>query len=89
MYFESVFCSLFFYDLVCNDYFIIGDLNQDYIVNRFLKKKPTELVMYLEKYSIRRYKYTNDLKKIMIENNFHEGANNYPGEFVLEKAFVG
>ena len=29
-----------------------------------------------------------DLKKIMIENNFHEGANNYPGEFVLEKAFV-
>jgi len=30
----------------------------------------------------------NDLKKIMIENNFHEGANNYPGEFVLEKAFV-
>ncbi len=31
----------------------------------------------------------NDLKKIMIENNFNEGANNYPGEFVLEKAFVG
>ena len=30
----------------------------------------------------------NDLKKIMIENNFHEGANNCPGEFVLEKAFV-
>jgi len=30
----------------------------------------------------------NDLKKIMIENNFNEGANNYPGEFVLEKAFV-
>ena len=30
----------------------------------------------------------NDLKKIMIENNFYEGANNYPGEFVLEKAFV-
>ena len=30
----------------------------------------------------------NDLKKIMIKNNFHEGANNYPGEFVLEKAFV-
>ena len=31
----------------------------------------------------------NDLKKIMIENNFREGSNNYPGEFVLEKAFVG
>ena len=31
----------------------------------------------------------NDLKKIMIENNFSEGANNRPGEFVLEKAFVG
>ena len=30
----------------------------------------------------------NDLKKIMIDNNFHEGANNSPGEFVLEKAFV-
>ena len=29
-----------------------------------------------------------DLKKIMIKNNFREGANNYPGEFVLEKAFV-
>jgi len=31
----------------------------------------------------------NDLKKIMLENNFYEGANNHPGEFVLEKAFVG
>tara|TARA_B100000989_G_scaffold296920_1_gene281227 strand:+ start:136 stop:792 length:657 start_codon:yes stop_codon:yes gene_type:complete len=31
----------------------------------------------------------NDLKKIMVENNFREGANNNPGEFVLEKAFVG
>ena len=31
----------------------------------------------------------NDLKNIMLENNFHEGANNHPGEFVLEKAFVG
>ena len=30
----------------------------------------------------------NDLKKIMMENNLHEGANNNPGEFVLEKAFV-
>ena len=30
----------------------------------------------------------NDLKKIMLENKFREGANNYPGEFVLEKAFV-
>ena len=30
----------------------------------------------------------NDLKKIMLENNFHEGANNHPGNFVLEKAFV-
>ena len=26
--------------------------------------------MYLEKYSIRRHKYTNDLKKIMVANNF-------------------
>ena len=31
----------------------------------------------------------NDLKEIMLNNNFHEGANNHPGEFVLEKAFVG
>ena len=31
----------------------------------------------------------NDLKKIMLENNLREGANNHPGEFVLEKAFVG
>ena len=31
----------------------------------------------------------NDLKKIMIKNNLREGANNNPGEFVLEKAFVG
>ncbi len=31
----------------------------------------------------------NDLKKIMEKNNFCEGSNNYPGEFVLEKAFVG
>ena len=31
----------------------------------------------------------NDLKKIMLKNNLHEGANNHPGEFVLEKAFVG
>ena len=30
----------------------------------------------------------NDLKKIMIKNNLHEGANNNPAEFVLEKAFV-
>ena len=30
----------------------------------------------------------NDLKKIMIKNNLREGANNNPGEFVLEKAFV-
>ena len=30
----------------------------------------------------------NDIKKIMVENNFREGANNNPGEFVLEKAFV-
>ena len=30
----------------------------------------------------------NDLKKIMIKNSFREGANNHPGEFVLEKAFV-
>ena len=31
----------------------------------------------------------NDLKKIMIHNKFRQGSNNYPGEFVLEKAFVG
>ena len=31
----------------------------------------------------------NDLKNIMLEKNFCEGANNHPGEFVLEKAFVG
>ena len=31
----------------------------------------------------------NDLKKIMLQNNLREGANNHPGEFVLEKAFVG
>ena len=31
----------------------------------------------------------SDLKKIMLESNFREGANNNPGEFVLEKAFVG
>ena len=30
----------------------------------------------------------NDLKKIMLDNNLREGANNHPGEFVLEKAFV-
>ena len=30
----------------------------------------------------------NDLKKIMLKSNFNEGANNHPGEFVLEKAFV-
>ncbi len=30
----------------------------------------------------------SDLKKIMVEKNFREGANNHPGEFVLEKAFV-
>ena len=31
----------------------------------------------------------SDLKKIMVEKNLREGANNHPGEFVLEKAFVG
>jgi len=30
----------------------------------------------------------NDLKEIMKKNNLHEGANNNPGDFVLEKAFV-
>lgn len=30
----------------------------------------------------------NDLKEIMKKNNFQEGANNNPGDFVLEKAFV-
>ena len=33
MNFESEFSSSFLYDLVCNDNFIIGDLNQDYIIN--------------------------------------------------------
>ena len=31
----------------------------------------------------------NDLKGIMAKHNLHEGANNNPAEFVLEKAFVG
>ena len=43
---------------------------KDFIEKRFLKKKPTDLIMYLEKYSIRRHKYTNDLRKIMVANNF-------------------
>lgn len=43
---------------------------KDFIKNRFYKKKPTELIMYLEKYSIKRQKYTNDLRKIMVANNF-------------------
>ena len=30
----------------------------------------------------------NDLKKIMLKYNLCEGANNKPGDFVLEKAFV-
>ena len=30
----------------------------------------------------------NDLKSIMLSKNLHEGANNNPAEFVLEKAFV-
>ena len=30
----------------------------------------------------------NDLKEIMKKNNLQEGANNNPGDFVLEKAFV-
>ena len=33
--------------------------------------------------------FNNDLKKILIEYKFNEGATNKPGEFVLEKAFVG
>jgi len=33
--------------------------------------------------------FNNDLKKILIESKFNEGATNKPGEFVLEKAFVG
>ena len=33
--------------------------------------------------------FNNDLKKILIEYKFNEGATNNPGEFVLEKAFVG
>ena len=30
----------------------------------------------------------NDLKEIMQKYSFEEGANNKPGDFVLEKAFV-
>ena len=33
--------------------------------------------------------FNTDLKKILLESKFKEGATNKPGEFVLEKAFVG
>ena len=33
--------------------------------------------------------FNNDLKKILLNLNFNEGATNNPGQFVLEKAFVG
>ena len=56
------------YDYLRN--FVKSHAYQEFIENRFLMKKPTELIMYLEKYSIRRHKYTNDLKKIMVANNF-------------------
>ena len=36
----------------------------------------------------RKAEVVSDLKKIMVEKNFREGANNHTGEFVLEKAFV-
>mgnify|MGYP001460531206 CR=1 FL=1 len=33
--------------------------------------------------------FNNDLKKILLNLNFEEGATNKPGDFVIEKAFVG
>ncbi len=33
--------------------------------------------------------FNNDLKKILLNQNFEEGATNKPGHFVIEKAFVG
>ena len=33
--------------------------------------------------------FNNELKNILWQNNFIEGATNKPGEYVLEKAFVG
>ena len=33
--------------------------------------------------------FNNDLKKILLNLDFKEGATNKPGEFVIEKAFVG
>ncbi len=33
--------------------------------------------------------FNNDLKNILLDLNFEEGATNKPGDFVLEKAFVG
>ncbi len=33
--------------------------------------------------------FNNDLKKILLDLNFKEGATNNPGDFVVEKAFVG
>ena len=33
--------------------------------------------------------FNNDLKKILLNFDFKEGATNKPGEFVIEKAFVG
>ena len=33
--------------------------------------------------------FNNDLKKILLDLNFRDGATNNPGDFVVEKAFVG
>ena len=33
--------------------------------------------------------FNNDLKQMMLDKGFNEGANNKPAEFVLERAFVG
>ena len=33
--------------------------------------------------------FNNDLKRILLDLNFDEGATNNPGDFVIEKAFVG
>ena len=33
--------------------------------------------------------FNNELKKLLTEEGFQEGATNKPNTFVLEKAFVG
>lgn len=33
--------------------------------------------------------YTREMRDLLLDRGFSEGANSHPGEFVLEKAFVG